>query len=121
MTTIIQELKKAAASMGYRPIDPKQENTLWGKPLGNTLISLDLNEIELTQWFYNGKQELDVWSRDKYNPEGYGGATDPNLRHRFTNWIKYYEGWFLHPHDFSVPPCRDFSFLSLEEEFAISF
>ena len=112
---IKQELMKAATSMGYRKMAPRRDDSLWGKPLGWTLLTLDLEKVELIQWFYSGREQIEMWSRNTYNPLEDGEATTEQIKEKLINWIKDFEDWHIHEHGFSLPVRYNFEFITRKE------
>lgn len=53
----MEQMKKALTKMGYRNMN----NNVWGKPLGNTLVTFEFDKLMFTQWFKSGDETL-IWT-----------------------------------------------------------
>lgn len=58
------EIKQALADMGYRKIS----DSVWGKPLGLTILLFDLDKLSWQQRWKNANGKILLWTTKVYHP-----------------------------------------------------
>ena len=61
----MEKIKDALLKMGYRTMSPG----VFGKPLGHTLITFEIDKMLLTQWFTSPDGKPCIWNSEILNAE----------------------------------------------------
>jgi hypothetical protein len=97
------KVEEVLISMGYRSMD--KSKTKWGKPLGYTLIFIELDVMQISQLMHNNLGELSTWDRDTLDE-------DPA---KMLDGIMSFEAWKLHSGDLGHASGKRFNFISQAE------
>lgn len=94
---------KPLKSMGYR----KMSDGVWAKPVGNHLLTFEMDSMKWTNWFKGADEKMCIWNSSDY---GYPPLID-DTEERFLDWIKGTEAFTR----IDITNASEFNFLSLQE------